>query len=72
MSAQTSTKPVVVYGADDEQTGLLQAWSAMSLLQQASARVGFASACQVFGHRQLLGVLRQFGLVIDPVATGHR
>ena len=30
----------------------------MSLLQQPPRRVGFASGCQAFGHRELLGVLR--------------
>ena len=34
-----------------------------SLLQQPPRRVGFASGCQAFGHRELLGVLRSFGLV---------
>jgi hypothetical protein len=50
----------------------MQAWGAMSLLQQPPLRTGFASGCQAFGHRQLLGVLRQFGLVLDPVVTEHR
>jgi len=45
---------------------------ARSLLQQPPRRVGFASGCPAFGHRQLLGVLRQFGLVLDPVVTEHR
>ena len=52
-------------------TGLMQAWAAMSL-QQPPRRAGFASGCQAFGHRELFGVLRQFGLVLDPVVTGHR
>jgi len=50
-----------------KQTGLLQAYVAYSLLQQPPLRVGFASACQAFGHRTLLGVLRKFGLVMEPV-----
>ena len=49
-----------------KQTGLLQAYTAYHLLQQPPARVGFASACQAFGHRQLLGVLQSFGLVQAP------
>ncbi|WP_232661975.1 DUF5938 domain-containing protein [Pseudonocardia sp. TRM90224] len=58
----------VIYGNSNyKQTGLLQAWAALSLLQQPPRRVGFASACQAFGHTQLLGVLRNFGLVLDPV-----
>jgi short subunit dehydrogenase-like uncharacterized protein len=52
-----------------KQTGLLQAYAAQQLLQQPPRRVGFASACQAFGHRELLGVLRGFGLVMEPVVT---
>jgi hypothetical protein len=36
---------------------------------QPPRRVGFASGCQAFGHRELLGVLRAFGLVTEPVVT---
>ena len=49
-----------------KQTGLLQADTAYSLLQAPPKRVGFASACQAFGHRELLGVLQSFGLVQKP------
>jgi hypothetical protein len=60
----------VIHGNSNyKQTGLLQAWSAYSLLQQAPKRVGLASACQAFGHRELLGVLRAHGLVMKPVLT---
>jgi len=55
-----------------KQTGLLQAFAAASLLQQAPRRVGFASGCQAFGHHELLGALRSFGLVQAPVLTVHR
>jgi hypothetical protein len=34
-----------------------------------TGRAGFASGCQAFGHRGLLGVLRSFGLVMEPVLT---
>lgn len=62
----------VIYGTCNyKQTGLLQAYAAMSLMQQAPKRVGFASACQAFGHRQLLGVLMSFGLVQEPIVTIH-
>jgi short subunit dehydrogenase-like uncharacterized protein len=62
----------VIYGnCNYKQTGLLQAHAAMSLLQQAPLRAGFASGCQAFGHRELLGVLRSFGLVQPPVLTVH-
>ena len=49
----------VIHGNQNyKQTGLLQAYAAYSLLQQPPKRVGFASGCQAFGHRELLGVLR--------------
>jgi short subunit dehydrogenase-like uncharacterized protein len=62
----------VIHGHSNyKQTGLLQAYAAYSLLQQAPKRAGFASACQAFGHRELLGILRSFGLVLEPVLTVH-
>jgi hypothetical protein len=60
----------VIHGNSNyKQTGLLQAYAAYSLLQQPPRRVGFASGCQAFGHHELLGVLRTFGLVSEPVLT---
>jgi hypothetical protein len=60
----------VIHGNSNyKQTGLLQAYAAYSLLQQPPKRAGFASGCQAFGHRELLGVLRSFGLVMEPVLT---
>ena len=60
----------VIHGNQNyKQTGLLQAYAAYSLMQQAPLRAGFASGCQAFGHRELLGVLRSFGLVSEPVLT---
>jgi short subunit dehydrogenase-like uncharacterized protein len=60
----------VIHGNSNyQQTGLLQAYAAYALLQQPPRRVGFASGCQAFGHRELLGVLREFGLVAQPVLT---
>lgn len=57
----------VIFGnCNYKQTGLLQAHAAYSLLQQPPKRVGFASGCQAFGHHELLGVLRSFGLVAKP------
>ncbi len=47
-------------------TGALQAACVMKLLEGDTAKVGFASACQAFGHRYLLGFLEQRGL-----ARGH-
>jgi hypothetical protein len=63
----------VIHGnCNYKQTGLLQAYAAYSLLQLPPRRTGFASACQAFGHRELLGVLRSFGLVMQPVLTVQR
>jgi short subunit dehydrogenase-like uncharacterized protein len=60
----------VIHGNSNyKQTGLMQAYCAYSLLQQPPRRVGFASGCQAFGHRELLGVLRTFGLVMEPTLT---
>jgi hypothetical protein len=60
----------VIHGNQNyKQTGLLQAYAAYSLLMQPPKRAGFASGCQAFGHRELLGVLRSFGLVSEPVLT---
>ena len=60
----------VIHGNSNyKQTGLLQAYAALSLSQQAPKRAGFASACQAFGHRELLGILRSFGLVLEPSIT---
>lgn len=63
----------VIYGnCNYKQTGLLQAFAAASLVQQVPRRAGFASGCQAFGHHELLGALRSFGLVQPPVLTVHR
>jgi short subunit dehydrogenase-like uncharacterized protein len=63
----------VIHGNSNyKQTGLLQAWASLALLQEAPKRAGFASACQAFGHRQLLGVLQAHGLVLEPVLTVQR
>ncbi|MGZ0151743.1 DUF5938 domain-containing protein [Kribbella sp. WER1] len=63
----------VIHGNSNyQQTGLLQAFAAYSLLQTPPKRVGFASGCQAFGHRELLGVLRSFGLVSEPQLTVQR
>lgn len=60
----------VIFGnCNYKQTGLLQAYCAYSLLQKAPLATGLASGCQAFGHRELLGVLRSFGLVQNPVTT---
>ena len=63
----------VIFGnCNYTQTGLLNAFAAMWLLQQPPKRVGFASGCQAFGHHELLGALRSFGLVQAPILTVHQ
>ncbi|MES2015570.1 MAG: DUF5938 domain-containing protein [Pseudomonadota bacterium] len=47
-------------------TGALQTACAIKLLDGETRKVGFASACQAFDHRYLLGFLEQRGL-----ARGH-
>jgi uncharacterized protein DUF5938/saccharopine dehydrogenase-like protein len=44
------------------QTGLIQAFAAHHLVHAAPRKVGFASAAEAFGHRELLGVLESHGL----------
>jgi hypothetical protein len=63
----------VIHGHSNyKQTGLLQAYGAYSLLQKPPLKAGFASGCQAFGHRELLGILRAFGLVMEPNLTVHK
>jgi Family of unknown function (DUF5938)/Saccharopine dehydrogenase NADP binding domain len=60
----------VLYGnCNYKQTGLLNAYAASQLIQGGNRKVGFASACQAFGHKELHGVLKSFGLLQDPVLT---
>jgi short subunit dehydrogenase-like uncharacterized protein len=60
----------VIYGnCNYKQTGLLNAYAAQQLLNGGNRKVGFASACQAFGHQELFGVLKSFGLVQNPVIT---
>ena len=44
------------------QTALIQSFAAHSLLHNAPRKVGFASAAEAFGHREILGVLETHGL----------
>jgi short subunit dehydrogenase-like uncharacterized protein len=44
------------------QTGLVQAVAAHHLALAAPRKVGFASPCEAFGHRELLQALENFGL----------
>ena len=54
---------VVIHGnCNYKQTGMLQAYAAYHLLQQPPKRVGFASGCQAFGYKALLGQLRASAL----------
>jgi short subunit dehydrogenase-like uncharacterized protein len=71
-SGPLGRKHVVIHGnCNYKQTGLLQAYAAHHLLQQPPNKLGFASGCQAFGHRALLGQLRAFGLVMNPIVTLH-
>lgn len=45
-----------------KQTGLIQAWAAHNLIHSAPKKVGFASAAQAFGHRELLKTVESHGL----------
>jgi short subunit dehydrogenase-like uncharacterized protein len=53
-----------------KQTGVLQAHSAYQLVHGTPRRVGFASGCQAFGHRELLAALQSFGLIAGVQITG--
>ena len=44
-------------------TGLIQAFAAHHLVHQPPRKVGFASPCEAFGHRELLAALEAYGLV---------
>jgi short subunit dehydrogenase-like uncharacterized protein len=44
------------------QTALIQAFAAKNLVRAAPRKVGFASAAEAFGHREILGVLETHGL----------
>jgi short subunit dehydrogenase-like uncharacterized protein len=44
------------------QTGLVQAFAAHHLSLSAPRKVGFASPCEAFGHRELLQALESYGL----------
>lgn len=71
-SGPLSRAHCVIHGnCNYKQTGVLQAYAAYSLLQTAPRKVGFASGCQAFGYRELLGQLRSFGLVAKPIVTVH-
>jgi short subunit dehydrogenase-like uncharacterized protein len=54
-----------------KQTGLLQAYAAYHLIRGRPRLTGMASACQAFGHRELLAVLQHFGLAAAPEISGH-
>ncbi|GAA1236617.1 hypothetical protein GCM10009676_21110 [Prauserella halophila] len=63
----------VIHGnCNYKQTALLNAHVTSHLLQDRPKRTGFASGCQAFGHRELLGTLRAFGLVLEPILEVHR
>lgn len=43
------------------QTGLLQAYAARRLISETPRVAGFASPSEVFGHRDLMGILQSYG-----------
>ena len=45
-----------------QQTGLIQAFAAQSLVRGAPGKTGFASAAEAFGHREILKALEGHGL----------
>jgi short subunit dehydrogenase-like uncharacterized protein len=62
----------VIHGARNyHQTGYLQALAAHNLIRGRTRQAGFASACQAFGHRELLGGLQSYGFVGDPIVSGQ-
>lgn len=62
----------VIHGARNyQQTGFLQAFAAHNLVRGRSRQAGFASACQAFGHREILAALQSFGFVSEPIVSGH-
>lgn len=62
----------VIHGnCNYKQTALLNVHAATHLLQQPPKRTGFASGCQAFGHRELFGTLRAFGLLLEPILEVH-
>ena len=44
------------------QTGLIQAFAAHNLVHAAPRKVGFASAAEAFGHREMLRAVESHGL----------
>ncbi|MCW3011599.1 MAG: hypothetical protein JWO90_2003 [Solirubrobacterales bacterium] len=70
-SGPTGSVHCVIRGASNyKQTGLLQAFAAYHLVHGTPRRVGFASGCQAFGHRELHAVLQTFGLSGPARVTG--
>jgi short subunit dehydrogenase-like uncharacterized protein len=65
----TDSAQCVILGAGAyRQTGLLQAYAAHHLVHQPPRKVGFASAAEAFGHRELLDVLQSHGLAKATVS----
>jgi len=60
---QLAAARATVYGITSySATGAMQAAAAIKLLDNDTAKTGFASACKAFGHRYLLGFMEQRGL----------
>jgi uncharacterized ParB-like nuclease family protein len=59
----TDSVQCVVFGTCCyRQTALVQAFAAHNLVQAPPRKVGFASAAEAFGHREILGILEGHGL----------
>ncbi len=59
----------VIHGNSNyKQTGLLQAYAAYSLLQQPPRRPGLLPAARRSATASCSGVLRSFGLVMEPTS----
>ena len=51
------------------QTGLIQAFAAHNLVHNPPRKVGFASAAEAFGHRELLNAVESYGLAKARLST---
>lgn len=71
-SGQLGRAHCVIHGNwNYKQTGVAAGVRRVLAAASAPKRAGFASACQAFGHRELLGILRSSGLVMEPILTVH-
>ena len=68
--ARSAASTVVIHGnCNYKQTGMLQAYAAYHLTQQAAEPRRLRFRLPGFRASKLLGQLRSFGLVMNPVVT---